>query len=104
MKGWFGPLPGTNVGFGGIWQTYKVMPVSWQGWLVTLAYAAVQAGAAWMELTFLSALNWIPVLVLVQVFALHIVYLRIASQHYVTWDEMDPSVLPADMRDQKPSN
>lgn len=104
MKGWFGPMPGTNVGFGGIWQSYKVMPVSWQGWLVTLVYVAVQVSAAWAEFAFLNALNWIPALVVVQVLVLHLVYLWGASRHYVTWDEMDPSVLPADMRGGKPSD
>jgi|GEM_PF-4028371 len=101
MKGWFGPMPGTNLGFGGIWQPYKIMPVSWEGWLVTLAYVAVQIGAAWAEISFLNALSWIAVWVMIQVLILHLVYLWVASKRYVTWEEMDPSVFPADMRDRE---
>jgi hypothetical protein len=97
-------MPGTNVGFGGIWQPYKMMPVSWQGWLVTLVYVAVQITAAWLEITFLGMLTWILAWVMAQVFILHLVYLWVASRHYVTWDELAPSGLPADMRNGTPND
>jgi hypothetical protein len=102
MKAWFGPLPGTNVGYGGVWVTYNVMPVSWEGWLVTLVYLVVQFGGAVATAMVLSFFGWSIVWLLVQVTVLHLVYLWIASRHYVTRAEMDPSALPADMRGNRP--
>ncbi len=101
MKAWFGPLLGTNIGYGGMWQTYNVMPVSWEGWLVMLAYIALQIAAAVSVGTLLAAWSGAGLLVFVQVIGLHLVYLWIASLRYVTRAEMDPSLLPADMRDPK---
>lgn len=99
MKPWFGPLPGSNVGYQGLWASYKVMPVSWQGCLVTLGYFGVQIAAAIAVGSLLESHGWPGGWVIVQVIGLHLIYLWIASRHYVTRAEMDPSVLPADMRD-----
>ncbi len=101
MKGWFGPLPGTNAGYSGVWVTYNVMPVRWQGWLVTLVYFAVQAGAAFAVGGMLQRYGWSGVWLLAQITLLHLVYLWVASRHYVSRAEMDPSVLPFDMRGDK---
>lgn len=98
MKAWFGPLPGTNVGYGGVWVTYNVMPVSWEGWLVTLVYLVLQIAAAVGMAKVLDVLEWSAAWLLVQLTVLHLIYLWIASRHYVTRAEMDPSVLPADLR------
>jgi len=101
MKAWFGPLPGSNVGYQGLWARYNVMPVSWQGCLVTLGYFVLQIAAAIGVGRLLVAWGWPGGWVIVQVIGIHLVYLWFASRHYVTRAEMDPSVLPADMRDPK---
>jgi hypothetical protein len=102
MKAWFGPLPGTNVGYHGVWVGYAVMPVSWEGWLVTLAYISLQVAAGFAMTRVLDALGWAGAWLFVQVTILHLVYLWVASRRYVAVAEMDPSVLPADLRNRKP--
>ena len=101
MKAWFGPLPGTNVGYGGVWVGYAVMPVSWEGWLVTFSYLGLQVAAAFAMAKVLDALGWPGAWLLVQLTILHLIYLWIASRHYVTRAEMDPSALPADLRERR---
>jgi len=101
MKPWFGPRLGTNVGYGSYFQSYDVMPVSWEGWLVTLVYFAAQVGAAFATGTLLAAWRGAALVIIVQLIGLHLVYLWFASRHYVTRAQMEPSVLPADMRDPK---
>jgi hypothetical protein len=101
MKPWFGPLIGSNVGYQGLWARYNVMPVSWQGCLVTLAYFALQLAAAIGVGIVFSTKSWVGAWVIAQVLGLHLVYLWIASRHYVTRAQMEHSVRPADVRDPK---
>lgn len=101
MKPWFGPRIGTNVGYHSIIVTYNVMPVSWEGWVVTFVYFALQFAGAIGGGLWLVARGLSPFWVFLQLIGLHLIYLWIASRHYVTRAEMEPSVLPADMRDPK---
>jgi hypothetical protein len=98
MKAWFGPLTGTNAGYSGVWRSYDVMPVSWQGWLATLIYFAVQVVAAIVALNVSAALQVAAGWVFFQALFLHLVFLWVASRHFVSQAETDPLVLPVDLR------
>lgn len=93
MKGWFGPRIGTNTGYDGVWRSYDVAPVSWEGWVIFLIYIAVQIAVAWLAAEVLQQ-YWL----LVAVPLLHLVFLWIASRRFVTMAERDPSTLPSDLR------
>jgi hypothetical protein len=98
MKGWFGPRVGTNAGYSGVWNSYDVMPVSREGWLATFVYGAIQIGLVWLIVAlhpvFGNVMAWFGI----GVPLLHLYYLWFASRHFVTPDETDQTVLPADMR------
>jgi hypothetical protein len=99
MRGWFGPQPGSNVGYHGVWARYDVMPVTWEGWAATGVYIALQAIVVFIAFQVASQVGLWIVLAAAAVFALHVGYRWFASRHYVSDAEIDPTVLPSDMRE-----
>ncbi len=98
--GWFGPRTGMDAGYQDIWGAgYDLMPVTWQGWLATLVYVALQitAGFALFQLHMVVAPELLAVAILLQIVLLHLVYLRFAAYHCTAPDEYDPQPLPFEL-------
>lgn len=100
MKSWFGPMPGNNTRYydGGIGLNAAIMPVSWEGWLATLAYIAIQGGVLFGGIEILGYFHGQQAIAFLPMVPLHLAFLWFASRHFQSYDEVDPSVLTADER------
>lgn len=81
MEPWFKPLPGSNEGYHGLGMHFGVMPASWEGWLATLIYLALQVCAILVIGLAVDSFGGIGSLMLLVVFLLHLAYLGFASRH-----------------------
>jgi hypothetical protein len=98
MKPWFGPQAGSNAGYHGVWMSYSTMPTSWQGCLVLLVYLVLQFGCLFATWKAVFMFGRVGLVGLVGMAILWVIYNRLASRHYATRAETDPTTLPADER------
>lgn len=102
MKGWFGPGPGNNARYYGspLGIHATIMPASWQGWLCAAIYALLQIGIliGGFKLSEAEKSPNLFLLSLIVMVIMHVGFLIFASQHAVTYEDSDASMLPSDER------